>query len=228
MSKYLQPEELTLLLIRLRRHQAKLASIRNYTIAQLLQHLPTNSTYQVSCCLVHLYRMTFCDSANASSVACLGLCFLAHSLVFCNAQIICSFSLLFLLSEISIWIYRVPVHMFQSVMYTSSLYYFWKCCIFRNVCYKIRYAHSTAKPFLRAAFMVRLAPCTMCCHTCKLKCISQFVSSYDLVTISSAGEHYLIKIRGHLEPWTVLLIALMYETWMWDETNVFEEHIGLY
>ncbi|XP_019375197.1 PREDICTED: pleckstrin homology domain-containing family A member 7-like isoform X1 [Gavialis gangeticus] len=40
------PEELTLLLIRLRRHQAKLASIRNYTIAQLLQHLPTNSTYQ--------------------------------------------------------------------------------------------------------------------------------------------------------------------------------------
>lgn len=51
MSKYLQPEELTLLLIRLRRHQAKLASIRNYTIAQLLQHLPTNSAYQVSCWL---------------------------------------------------------------------------------------------------------------------------------------------------------------------------------
>ncbi|XP_068947204.1 pleckstrin homology domain-containing family A member 7 isoform X1 [Petaurus breviceps papuanus] len=40
------PEELTLLLIRLRRHQAKLASVRNYTIAQLLQHEPTIPTYQ--------------------------------------------------------------------------------------------------------------------------------------------------------------------------------------
>lgn len=87
MSKYLQPEELTLLLIRLRRHQAKLASIRNYTIAQLLQHLPTNSTYQVSCCVAHLCRMTFCDSANALLVACLSLCFLAHSLAFYNSQV---------------------------------------------------------------------------------------------------------------------------------------------
>ena len=182
MSKYLQPEELTLLLIRLRRHQAKLASIRNYTIAQLLQHLPTNSTYQVSCCLVHLYRMTFCDSANASSVACLGLCFLAHSLVFYNARIICSFSLLFLLSEISILIYGVPVHMFQSVI--LPLCTISENAAFSEMCYKIRYAHSKAKPFLRAAFMVGLAPCATRCLTCKLKCISQFVPSYDLVTVS--------------------------------------------
>lgn len=107
MSKYLQPEELTLLLIRLRRHQAKLASIRNYTIAQLLQHLPTNSTYQVSCCVAHLCRMTFCDSANASLVACLSLCFLAHSLVFYNSQVVCGFSLLlYLLWKMSFLSYR--------------------------------------------------------------------------------------------------------------------------
>nr|XP_047926131.1 pleckstrin homology domain-containing family A member 7 isoform X2 [Anser cygnoides] len=50
------PEELTLLLIRLRRHQAKLASIRNYTIAQLLQHLPTNSTYQADDTYIQLKK----------------------------------------------------------------------------------------------------------------------------------------------------------------------------
>uniref|UniRef100_A0A452I0M0 Uncharacterized protein n=1 Tax=Gopherus agassizii TaxID=38772 RepID=A0A452I0M0_9SAUR len=50
------PEELTLLLIRLRRHQAKLASIRNYTIAQLLQHLPTNSIYQADDTYIQLKK----------------------------------------------------------------------------------------------------------------------------------------------------------------------------
>nr|XP_033784218.1 pleckstrin homology domain-containing family A member 7 isoform X2 [Geotrypetes seraphini] len=40
------PEELTLLLIRLRRHQAMLAGVRNYTIGQLQQYAPTNPTYQ--------------------------------------------------------------------------------------------------------------------------------------------------------------------------------------
>nr|XP_048709653.1 pleckstrin homology domain-containing family A member 7 isoform X4 [Caretta caretta] len=50
------PEELTLLLIRLRRHQAKLASIQNYTIAQLLQHLPTNSIYQADDTYIQLKK----------------------------------------------------------------------------------------------------------------------------------------------------------------------------
>ncbi|XP_066557016.1 pleckstrin homology domain-containing family A member 7 isoform X5 [Amia ocellicauda] len=41
------PEELTLLLIQLRRHQAKMASVRNDTLAHLQQHNgPTKSTFQ--------------------------------------------------------------------------------------------------------------------------------------------------------------------------------------
>ncbi|XP_069479866.1 pleckstrin homology domain-containing family A member 7 isoform X3 [Ambystoma mexicanum] len=40
------PEELTLLLIRLRRHQAKLTSARNYTLAQLQEYEPSNPSYQ--------------------------------------------------------------------------------------------------------------------------------------------------------------------------------------
>ncbi|XP_043938698.1 pleckstrin homology domain-containing family A member 7 isoform X3 [Protopterus annectens] len=41
------PEELTLLLIRLRRHQALLTSLRNYTLNQLQQYEPYKSTFQV-------------------------------------------------------------------------------------------------------------------------------------------------------------------------------------
>lgn len=47
-SEWLQPEEITLFLIRLRRHQAELATIRNYTMAKLKRHQPTCPTYQVS------------------------------------------------------------------------------------------------------------------------------------------------------------------------------------
>ncbi|XP_029438951.1 pleckstrin homology domain-containing family A member 7 [Rhinatrema bivittatum] len=50
------PEELTLLLIRLRRHQAKLASVRNYTIGQLQQHEPTNPTYQADDTYIQLKK----------------------------------------------------------------------------------------------------------------------------------------------------------------------------
>lgn len=48
MSTHLQLEELSLLLTRLRRHQAKLASVRNFAIGQLLQHQLTFPTCQVS------------------------------------------------------------------------------------------------------------------------------------------------------------------------------------
>lgn len=47
-SIHLQLEELSLLLTRLRRHQAKLASVRNFAISQLLQHQLTFPTCQVS------------------------------------------------------------------------------------------------------------------------------------------------------------------------------------
>ncbi|XP_064423346.1 pleckstrin homology domain-containing family A member 7 isoform X4 [Latimeria chalumnae] len=50
------PEELTLLLIRLRRHQAKLASLRNYTLAQLQQHEPTITTYQADDTYIQLKK----------------------------------------------------------------------------------------------------------------------------------------------------------------------------
>lgn len=47
-STHLQLEELSLLLTRLRRHQAELASVRNFAIGQLLQHHLTFPTCQVS------------------------------------------------------------------------------------------------------------------------------------------------------------------------------------
>lgn len=97
--------------------------------------------------------------------------------------------------------YRAPVHMFQSVMCTPSLYYFWKCCVFRNAVYNVREVHSKAKPFLCAAFVVGLAPCATCCITCKLKFISQFVHLYELVTVSvlqvNVGSLKLKGILGH-------------------------------
>lgn len=48
MSAHLQLEELSLLLTRLRQHQARLASVRNFAIGQLLQHQLTVPTCQVS------------------------------------------------------------------------------------------------------------------------------------------------------------------------------------
>lgn len=183
MSKYLQPEELTLLLIRLRRHQAKLASIRNYTIAQLLQHLPTNSTYQVSCCLALLCSMTFCDSANASSVACSSLCFLAHSSELYSSQVVCSFSLLLY----SLWDKHFKLQgasASATKCYMSFLFILFLKMLHLQKCGLKDYAHSEAKPFLCAAFMMGLAPCPTCCVTCKSKRISQFVHPYELVTVS--------------------------------------------
>lgn len=47
-SMHLQLEELSQLLTRLRRHQAKLASVRNFAVGQLLQHQLTFPTCQVS------------------------------------------------------------------------------------------------------------------------------------------------------------------------------------
>lgn len=47
-SIHLQLEELSQLLTRLRRHQAKLASVRNFAVGQLLQHQLTFPTCQVS------------------------------------------------------------------------------------------------------------------------------------------------------------------------------------
>lgn len=48
MSTHLQLEELSRLLTRLRRHQARLASVRNLAVGQLLQHQLTWPTCQVS------------------------------------------------------------------------------------------------------------------------------------------------------------------------------------
>lgn len=48
LSTHLQLEELSLLLTRLRRHQAELASVRNFAVGQLLQHHLTFPTCQVS------------------------------------------------------------------------------------------------------------------------------------------------------------------------------------
>lgn len=48
MSTHLQLEQLSLLLSRLRRHQAKLASVQNFALGQLLQHQLTFPACQVS------------------------------------------------------------------------------------------------------------------------------------------------------------------------------------
>jgi hypothetical protein len=63
---HLQLEELSLLLTRLRRHQAKLASVRNFAVGQLLQHHLTFPTCQVS---TGEWRASPC-----SLVPCSGLC----------------------------------------------------------------------------------------------------------------------------------------------------------
>lgn len=186
MSKYLQPEELTLLLIRLRRHQAKLASIRNYTIAQLLQHLPTNSTYQVSCCVAHLWHFVTLQMLHEwHAWVCASLPILWYSTVPRSfAVFLCLLHLLQKMSVFKLQGANASVSQCLLPFYTVYLYYFWKCCIFRNVV-KIPYKLILKQNhFLCAAFMVGLAPCATCCITCKLKCISQSVHSYELVTVS--------------------------------------------
>lgn len=77
MSTHLQLEELSLLLTRLRRHQARLASVRNLAVGQLLQHQLTFPTCQVSAGGLSQGR----GPPGGKGVTCWLVLFRAHTLV---------------------------------------------------------------------------------------------------------------------------------------------------